>query len=79
METSDEGKPLTMGSIDDPCVSAAEVGETQILLSDGTYYGFGIGRPTPTAEEIQKELAEAKKPALSEERIAEIRENGLIK
>lgn len=53
--------------------------EVQILLSDGTYFPLGLNRPTPTAEEVQKEIAGASKPSLSEDRIKELKENGLLK
>jgi hypothetical protein len=71
--------------MDNPNVSYTVKGEikgnqeVQILLSDGTYFPLGVDRPTPTAEEVQKEIAAANKPTLSEDRISELKENGLLK
>lgn len=53
--------------------------EVEILLSDGTYFRLGVDRPTPTAEEVQNEIAAANRPTLSEDRIRELKENGLLK
>ncbi|KAH8806155.1 hypothetical protein F5884DRAFT_801827 [Xylogone sp. PMI_703] len=79
IEISDNDEPLSMSNIDAPCVSTAEAGETQILLSDGKYYGLGVRCAIPTAEEIQEELAEVEKQALTEERIVELQQNGLLR
>jgi hypothetical protein len=69
--------PLAMGS-EDECVSTKDIGEVEIELSDGSYYGLGVGAPPPKIEDLQRELAAAGKPTLTEAKIAQLREDGLI-
>lgn len=62
------------------CTNVEEIGEPFITLSDGTLYAMGQGSMgKSTAEELQNQLEAQGHPKLSEERIAELREDGFIK
>jgi hypothetical protein len=69
--------PLAMGS-EEECVSTKDISEVQIELSDGSYYGLGVGAQPPKIEDLQRELAAAGKPVLAKAKIVQLREDGLI-
>ena len=52
--------------------------ESFIELPDGTYHGLGAGILRVTEEELQKQLKAKGKPALSDSKIAQLREDGFV-
>ncbi|KAI1071036.1 hypothetical protein LB507_011492 [Fusarium sp. FIESC RH6] len=52
--------------------------ESFIDLPDGTYHSLGAGVLRVTEEELQKQLKAKGKPALSDSKIAQLREDGLV-
>ena len=53
-------------------------GEGFIELPDGTYHSIGVGVVKVTVEELQRQLQAKGKPALSDAKIAELREDGFV-
>lgn len=49
-----------------------------IQLPDGTHHGLGVGVLQVSEEELQRQLKAKGKPALSDKRIAELRENSFL-
>ncbi|CAF3522623.1 hypothetical protein SNK03_003964 [Fusarium graminearum] len=49
-----------------------------IELPDGTHHGLGAGVLQVSEQELQRQLKAKGKPALSDKRIAELRENGFL-
>ena len=52
--------------------------ESFIELSDGTYHNLGAGVLRVIEEELQKQLKAKGKPALSDSKIAQLREDGFV-
>ncbi|KAH7186233.1 uncharacterized protein B0J16DRAFT_385267 [Fusarium flagelliforme] len=52
--------------------------ESFIELPDGTHHGLGAGVLRVTEEELQKQLMAKGKPALSDSKIAQLREDGFL-
>ncbi|KAG9255086.1 uncharacterized protein F5Z01DRAFT_620858 [Emericellopsis atlantica] len=52
--------------------------EIFIDLPDGTHHGLGRGTPNVTEGELQRQLKAAGKPELSEEKIAQLREDKIV-
>jgi hypothetical protein len=49
-----------------------------IELRDGSYNGLAAGAPLPKIENLQRDLAAVDKPALTEAKIVQLQEDGLI-
>ena len=52
--------------------------ESFVELSDGTYHGLGPGVLRVAEEELQNQLKAKGKPALSDSKIAQLREDGFV-
>lgn len=60
------------------CVEITD-GEGFIELPDGTYHSIGVGVVKVTAEELQRQLQAKGKPALSDAKMTQLREDGFVK
>ena len=62
------------------CSNIADAdGEGFVDLPDGTYHGLGEGVVTVSEAELQRQLREKGIPELSQEKIAELREFGMVR
>lgn len=61
------------------CTSIADAGgQGFVELPDGTHHGLGGGVITVSEAELQRQLREKGIPELSQEKIAELREFGIV-
>lgn len=61
------------------CTDISEIGgEAFIELPDGTYHSLGVGVVKVSSEELQRQLRSKGKPAVSDNKIAQLREDGFV-